>query len=301
MSRFEVDIPLRWGDMDAQGHVNNGVYADYMQEARVEFLRAGQQTALMDSGVVVVGHQVEYLAPIQFSPTPVRIAVEILSVGAAKFQVGYEISHEGVLRARATSTACPFDLLTQRPRRLNDAERTLFESHIEADSGFAPFRELTAPALTGRGHRHPVRVRWSDVDRYNHVNNVRLFDYIQEARIAMTTQADPGMARQGTAPQVMAPPAPGDPNAMMWLVARQDVDYVGQLGFRREPYQVISAVTRLGTSSATFSAEVVDPLRGDAVLARGRTVLVSADPQGHPIPLPDHVRAALTPGLVTTA
>ena len=101
--------------------------------------------------------------------------------------------------------------------------------------------------------------------------------------------------------QVMAPPAPGDPNAMMWLVARQDVDYVGQLGFRREPYQVISAVTRLGTSSATFSAEVVDPLRGDAVLARGRTVLVSADPQGHPIPLPDHVRAALTPGLVTTA
>lgn len=298
MSAFEVDIPLRWGDMDAQGHVNNSVYADYMQEARVEFLRAGQQAALMDSGVIVVGHEVEYRAPIRFSSSPVHIAIEVLEIGAARFKVGYQIFHEGTLRARATSTACPFDLLTQRPRRLNDAERALFEAHRDPDTSFEPFRPLTAPGLVGRGHRHPVRVRWSDVDRYNHVNNVRLFDYIQESRIAMTTAADPSMARQGTAPLVMAPPNRDGPAQMMWLVARQDVDYLGQLNFRREPYAVISAVTRLGTTSATFSAEVVDPLRGDKVLARGRTVLVSANPNGSPIPLPDHVRDALSVDLV---
>ena len=32
---------MRWGDMDAQGHVNNAAYLDYLQEARVHFLLTG--------------------------------------------------------------------------------------------------------------------------------------------------------------------------------------------------------------------------------------------------------------------
>jgi hypothetical protein len=31
-------IPIRWGDMDAYGHVNNTIYFRYMEQARVEFL-----------------------------------------------------------------------------------------------------------------------------------------------------------------------------------------------------------------------------------------------------------------------
>ena len=31
-------IPIRWGDMDAQGHVNNTVYFRYMEQARIEWL-----------------------------------------------------------------------------------------------------------------------------------------------------------------------------------------------------------------------------------------------------------------------
>ena len=31
---------MRWADMDLQGHVNNVVYVDYLQEARVDMLRA---------------------------------------------------------------------------------------------------------------------------------------------------------------------------------------------------------------------------------------------------------------------
>src|SRR4029453_9681600 len=42
------------------------------------------------------------------------------------------------------------------------------------------------PGGTGRGmtFRYPMLVRWSDIDSYDHVNNVRYFDYFQEARIA---------------------------------------------------------------------------------------------------------------------
>ena len=33
---FEMLMPIRWGDMDAMGHVNNTVYFRYMETARVE-------------------------------------------------------------------------------------------------------------------------------------------------------------------------------------------------------------------------------------------------------------------------
>ena len=35
-----VIIPMRWADMDSQGHVNNVTYFRYMEEARVQMFRA---------------------------------------------------------------------------------------------------------------------------------------------------------------------------------------------------------------------------------------------------------------------
>lgn len=35
---YEVRIPIRWGDMDAMGHVNNAVYFRYFEIARVDWL-----------------------------------------------------------------------------------------------------------------------------------------------------------------------------------------------------------------------------------------------------------------------
>ena len=36
---FEMRIPIRWGDMDMMGHVNNAMYFRYMETVRVEWLR----------------------------------------------------------------------------------------------------------------------------------------------------------------------------------------------------------------------------------------------------------------------
>ena len=36
----ELVIPIRWGDMDAMGHVNNTVYFRYFESARIEYLRS---------------------------------------------------------------------------------------------------------------------------------------------------------------------------------------------------------------------------------------------------------------------
>ena len=68
MSPYTHRCPMRWGDMDAQGHVNNAAYLDYLQEARVAFLLSGSPVLhhLLDSGVLVINHQLEYVRPIIF-------------------------------------------------------------------------------------------------------------------------------------------------------------------------------------------------------------------------------------------
>ena len=39
VTRHVYECPMRWADMDLLGHVNNVVYVDYLQEARVDMLR----------------------------------------------------------------------------------------------------------------------------------------------------------------------------------------------------------------------------------------------------------------------
>jgi acyl-CoA thioester hydrolase len=37
---YEMTMPIRWGDMDAMGHVNNTVYFRYLETIRIEWMRS---------------------------------------------------------------------------------------------------------------------------------------------------------------------------------------------------------------------------------------------------------------------
>lgn len=280
---FSHRCPLRWSDLDAQGHVNNAVIIDYLQEARVAFLRDGPASPLLDSGIVVVSHEVEYHRPIEYSDEPLTIELGISQLGASRLEVAYEVLQSGELSVVARTVLCAFDFDEQRPVRLLPGYRDFFAAHrIEVE----PLRTIEAPALEGRGTPVPIPVRWSDLDSYGHVNNAVVVDYIQQARITATTGWDPTMARAGAAGA-----------DRMWLVVRQDVDYVAQIGHRIEPYTVWVAPVRLGGSSITLAAEFVDPGTGE-LLVRARTVLVSSDLAGRPVGLGDETRARLAPHVV---
>ena len=43
--RHVYECPMRWADMDLLGHVNNVIYVDYLQEARVDMLRVHARNA----------------------------------------------------------------------------------------------------------------------------------------------------------------------------------------------------------------------------------------------------------------
>ncbi|SJN45769.1 acyl-CoA thioesterase [Luteococcus japonicus] len=277
-----LDVPVRWTDLDLQGHVNNTLVAEYLQEARTALMEAGPNSHMVSGGIVVVGHSVEYLRSIGFGEQPLVAQVGVFGVGASRFNAKYELWQGGELCARATTALCPFDFDAQRPRRLTVGERAWF---VEVAGEAPESRPLSVPALEGRGHVHPFQVRWGDVDRYGHVNNVRHFDYVQEARIAATTSADPSMRRDG--------------GQVRWVVARQDVDYVGQISHRMQPYAVHTTIAGLGRTSYTLAAEIVDPLADGQVLARARTVQVCTDASGVKRELPQSTREALGRMLVS--
>ena len=59
--------PIRWGDMDALGHVTNTVYFRYMEQARLEWLYALAQEGvgyLSGTGPVIVNAFCNFMVPI---------------------------------------------------------------------------------------------------------------------------------------------------------------------------------------------------------------------------------------------
>ena len=249
---------MRWGDMDAQGHVNNASFLDYLQEARVDFLLSGPQVMhdLLESGVLVVSHQVEYLAPIRAGDQPLTINLWVDAVGGSKFAIGYDLLDGDLLAGRARTALVPFDLARDSLRRLTPAEREVLLRHLAPAE---PLRSLPRVRWTGGDHRFPFTVRWSDLDSYGHVNNVKFFDYVQEARIDMIRRTVGWSAED------------------VWLVARQDLEYLRPLDFRREPYEVGTVVAAVGRRSITLAVEVRAPESGTAY-ATARTVVVGVQP-----------------------
>ncbi|WP_310738179.1 thioesterase family protein [Microbispora sp. H10670] len=122
---------------------------------------------------------------------------------------------------------------------------------------------MTEPILAGpaeHAHRYVFerKVRFADIDSYGHVNNVRFFDYLEDARVSMLWER----------------PRDSDGNRLDLVVARQEIDYRRPLNFRPDPVRVEVWVTEISRSRFTLAYEI----RDDATLyAEARTILVAYD------------------------
>lgn len=92
-SLYNMEFPIRWGDMDALGHVNNTVYFRYFEQARIEWLeQLGYRTALDagDEGPVIVDATCQYLLPVVY---PARLQLQMYGgpAGRSSFDTLYEL------------------------------------------------------------------------------------------------------------------------------------------------------------------------------------------------------------------
>ncbi len=63
----EMVIPMRWGDMDAMGHVNNTIYFRYMETVRLEWLsRAGGAGDADGNGMLIVNAFCNFIRQLRY-------------------------------------------------------------------------------------------------------------------------------------------------------------------------------------------------------------------------------------------
>jgi acyl-CoA thioester hydrolase len=251
--------------MDLLGHVNNVTYVDYLQEARIDMLLThSPDSRVIDlaEGVVVVRHEVEYLLPLTFRHQPVSIESWVTQIRAATFTMAYEVFDETpegrVVYLRAKTVLTPYVFAEERPRRLHQSERDALTGFL-ADDDLRATSPMTTPRVTEDG-TFTLQVRFSDVDVYGHVNNVKYFEFFQEARIDYMSR--------------MWRDIPAETPRVPLVIAQMDVDYRQPILFRLEPYVVQSWVSRVGTSSFVIESEIRE---GDRLFSRARVVLVSFD------------------------
>ena len=154
--RLHVPIRLRWSDLDAYAHVNNAEMLRLLEEARIQAFwvndetagAAGAQgTAVLDGRpgaatlTLIARMEIEYLAPIPYLREPIDVQLWIGKLGGASLDVCYEVygpagQEPAPLYARATTTIVLVDAATERPRKINEVERTAWTPYLEPTVAF---------------------------------------------------------------------------------------------------------------------------------------------------------------------
>lgn len=94
---FRYYLRVRYGECDAQKVVFNARYADYVDLAAVEFLRALGYGAELVSGALdsqLVKQTIQWKAPARFDQV-LEIAVQALHLGNTSFSLGFEFRVAG--------------------------------------------------------------------------------------------------------------------------------------------------------------------------------------------------------------
>jgi acyl-CoA thioester hydrolase len=98
-------IPIRWGDMDAYGHVNNTIYFRYMEQARVEWLEEQQLVVRPGGdGPVIINAACTFLIPMTY-PGTVEVRTYIGTIGRSSVQTHVEMRIVGDERVFAEGAA----------------------------------------------------------------------------------------------------------------------------------------------------------------------------------------------------
>ena len=116
---------VRWGDLDAFGHVNNATYLVYAQEARYAWSKMIE--------MVVARAEVDFVAPIYVGDIYIDIEIWVHSIGNSSFGLTYEIKNGDELVARVKTVQVTVSMDTKKSRPITDAEREFLTKYLETE------------------------------------------------------------------------------------------------------------------------------------------------------------------------
>ncbi|WP_138443472.1 acyl-CoA thioesterase [Sinomonas susongensis] len=162
---YQFPLQLRFGDVDSYGHVNNVRFLQFLEDARVHWLReplpegvpgsgdgSGPESTMFDfvtsENFTLVGrHEIEYLAPLLYRPTPIVVNLWLTRLGGSSFDLGYSVAEAdgSPLYAYAATSMVLVSRSTGRPVRVPQGLREAF-GHYAGPA--VPFRRR--PPLPAR-------------------------------------------------------------------------------------------------------------------------------------------------------
>lgn len=118
---------IRWGDMDALGHVNNTLYFRYMEQARLEWLYAlvaRDNPYDADAGPLIVNASCTFLEALTY-PATLEVVMSLGAPGRTSIDSYYEIRVAGRRVAEGAARMVWVTRTDGRPTPIPDAVRAL--------------------------------------------------------------------------------------------------------------------------------------------------------------------------------
>ena len=125
---YEMVIPIRWGDMDAMGHVNNTIYFRYFEVIRIEwFGKVDAGPNPQGEGIVIVNAFCNFIKQLEY-PGDVLARMYVANPGRTSFDtyVTLERTDEpGVIYASGGATTVWVDFRQQKSLPIPERLRAL--------------------------------------------------------------------------------------------------------------------------------------------------------------------------------
>ncbi len=99
-SGYTTDVELRYRDLDTMGHVNNAVYATFIEQARLDYFETVAGVPLEEAGGVIAHLEIDYERPITLDDD-VAVTTEIAELGEKSISMDHEILADGAVAATA--------------------------------------------------------------------------------------------------------------------------------------------------------------------------------------------------------
>ena len=132
MTIFRVPVQRRFSDLDLLGHVNNVVYHDYLQEARVRIIREMMRKDDVEFSHIVAHQEIDHLRPLGLGAEPIIVEIWVSAIGGASYTVDYRVlDDDGQVAAKARSVMVFYNVELQAPTRIPDDVRAVLTGMLE--------------------------------------------------------------------------------------------------------------------------------------------------------------------------
>jgi acyl-CoA thioester hydrolase len=117
----ELQVALRSRDFDQLGHVNQAVYHELLEEARIAFFRAAVPDGLL---FVLARVELEHRGEVSRGHDAVAVSTRLERIGRSSVEVSHELRVPGgPLAAEGRSVLVAWDPAARGSRPFTDAER----------------------------------------------------------------------------------------------------------------------------------------------------------------------------------